>query len=1163
MSRPHLLDALRDQVLLCDGGMGSRVQALDLDVERDYLGKENCTEILNLSRPDLVREIHRGYYEAGADMVETNSFGGSPVTLGEFELGDRAREINRIAAELAREAADSFSDGRHRYVVGSIGPGTKLPSLGNIDYDPLEAGLAEQCRGLIDGGVDAFLIETCQDTLQIKAAVNGAKKARAELGVDTPIFVQVTVETTGTLLVGPDIAAAATVIHAMDVPLIGLNCATGPQEMAEHVKWLAANWTGLISMQPNAGLPELVDGQTHYPLSPEEMASWVERYVSEDGVNLIGGCCGTNVPHIRALDAMLRRRAGARLRPAPVKRNAIWVPSVASLYGQTSLRQENAYFSIGERCNANGSKKWREAQEQHDWDTCISMGREQVGEGSNALDICTAFVGRNEGLEMDEVIRRFTSSVNAPLVIDSTETPVIEAALKLHGGKPIINSINFEDGEHAAEERMILARKFGAAVIALTIDEEGMAKTPERKLAIAERLVQFACEKHGLPQSDLLIDPLTFTIATGNEDDRKLGEWTLEGIRMIREKFPEIQIILGLSNISFGLNPAARAVLNSVFLDHAVRAGMTGAIVHVSKIRPLHQIPAEEVKVMEDLIFDRRTEDYDPLQRLLEMFADRKAADAVKKTRAATVEGRLKDRIVDGDRKGLTDELDEALKTHAPLDIINTILLDGMKVVGELFGAGKMQLPFVLQSAETMKAAVAYLEPMMERVEGQQKGTIVLATVKGDVHDIGKNLVDIILTNNGYRVVNLGIKVPLADMVAAVKEHRAHAIGMSGLLVKSTVIMRENLEEMSRQGVDVPVLLGGAALTRNYVEDDCVAAYASGRVAYARDAFDGLHLMDKVTGNAFDDYLSAIQQKRKGKSRNQSRTLGKADARAFQPVDLNATRARRHRLTHAVPAIEPPFWGARVVEATPKAIIPFLNERSLYQFQWGFRKQGRSLDDFLGWAKQELRPVMKRMLALCEEQDILKPQAAYGYWKAAGQGNDLILFEQDGSTELCRFSLPRQPKEDGECIADFFRDVDDAERDVVGLQVVTVGQKASDMARVWFEEDRYQDYLYLHGLSVEMAEAMAEYVHKRIRAECGFAAEDERDMEKMLAQGYRGSRYSFGYPACPKLEDQEPILKLLQAERIGVDLSDEYQLHPEQSTSALVVLNPHAKYFSV
>ena len=1161
MSRPHLLDALRDRVLLADGGLGSFIQASDLTIEGDFMGQENCSEILTLSRPDFVRDFHTRFFAAGADMVETNTFGGSPITLDEFGIGDRAFEINKVSAELAHEAAESFADGRPRWVLGSIGPGTKLPSLGHITYDAVEAALLLQCRGLVAGGVDALLTETNQDTLYIKAAVNAAKMAVKESGRDIPIFVQVTVETTGTLLVGPDIAAAATVVNALDVPLIGLNCATGPQEMAEHVRWLAQNWPGLISVLPNAGLPELVDGKTRYPLSPEEMTSWVERFVREDGINLIGGCCGTNFQHIASLDAMLKRLGEHR--PTPVKRTAVWMPSVASLYQQVPLFQENSYFSIGERCNANGSKAWRQLQEKGDWDGCVAMGREQIGEGSNSLDICTAFVGRDEMFEMSEVIRRFTSSVNSPLVIDSTETPVIEAALKLHGGKPIINSINFEEGEGAAHDRMKLAKKFGAAVIALTIDEVGMAKSAEDKLRIASRLVDFACTQYGLAQSDLMIDPLTFTIATGNEDDRKLGQWTLEGIKMIRDKFPEIQIILGLSNISFGLNPAARAVLNSVFLDHAVKAGMTGAIVHVSKIRPLHLIAADEVKICEDLIFDRRAEGYDPLQALLAKFADRKAADAVKKVRAETVEGRLKDRIVDGDRKGLADELDEALKTNKPLDIINNILLDGMKVVGELFGAGKMQLPFVLQSAETMKAAVAHLEPLMERVEGQEKGTIVLATVKGDVHDIGKNLVDIILTNNGYRVVNLGIKVPLADMLVAAREHKAHAIGMSGLLVKSTVVMRENLEEMSRQNLDIPVMLGGAALTRNYVEDDCVRAYGSGRVAYARDAFDGLHLMDRITGNAFDDYLAAVQSKRSGKARNTTRSLGQADERAYRPVDVAAVQQRRRRLTQDQPPIEPPFWGPRMVEAAPKAIVPFLNERSLYQFQWGFRKQGRSLDDFLGWAKQELRPVMRRMLGICEEQDILKPQAIYGYWKAAGQGNDLIVFEQDGTTEVCRFALPRQPKEDGECIADFFRDVDDEQRDVIGFQVVTVGQKASDTARVWFEENRYQDYLYLHGLSVEMAEAMAEYTHKRIRAELGFAGEDDRDMEKMLGQSYRGSRYSFGYPACPRLEDQEPILRLLQADRVGVSLSDEWQLHPEQSTSAIVVLNQRAKYFSV
>jgi 5-methyltetrahydrofolate--homocysteine methyltransferase len=1160
------LDVLASRVLLCDGGMGSRVQATELDVERDYLGNENCTEILTVSRPDLVRSIHMGYIEAGADMVETNTFGGSPVTLAEFGLQDQAHDLNKRAAEIAREAIEEFShDGRPRFVIGSVGPGTRLPSLGHIAYQPLEDALALQCAGLVDGGVDAILIETCQDPLQIKAAVNGAKRARAAAGVDTPIMVQVTVETTGTLLVGADIAAAATIIKALDVPVIGLNCATGPQEMAEHVKYLGEVWPGLISVQPNAGLPELVDGRTRYPLTPRELAQWLERFITEDGINLIGGCCGTDVPHIQALDAMLRKLGGDAVRPAARKRTHVWVPSLASLYGQVPLRQENAFLSIGERCNANGSRKFKLLQEQGDWDGCVEMGREQVKEGSHALDVCTAFVGRDEVAEMTEVVSRMRGSVSAPLVIDSTELPVLESALKLYGGKPILNSINFEDGEEPARKRMELARRFGTAVIALTIDEDGMAKDVDRKVEVAKRLYDFACVKHGLPASDLMFDPLTFTICTGNADDRKLGLYTLDAIERIAKELPECQIILGLSNISFGLNPAARHVLNSVYLDHAMKRGLTGAIVHMSKIMPLHKIAEDEVRIAEDLIFDRQRDGYDPLQAFLALFEGRTVEKVAKKARAEAVEERLKDRIVDGDRIGLEDDLALAMEKHPPLDIINTFLLDGMKVVGELFGAGKMQLPFVLQSAETMKSAVGYLERFMERVEGQQKGTIVLATVKGDVHDIGKNLVDIILTNNGYKVVNLGIKQPIAAIMQAAVEHKADAVGMSGLLVKSTVVMRENLEEMTRTGIAVPVVLGGAALTRRYVEEDCVKAYGCGRVAYARDAFDGLDFMQRVVGGEIDNHLAELQTKRIGKPSNDRRKLGQAtDAKPLRPIDVEEIRLRRAELASGVPVPEPPFWGARTIARVPvKALVPFLNERMLYQFQWGYRKDGRTLEEFKVWAHKELRPTLQRMLDLVQKDDILVPQAAYGYWKCAADGNDVILFDETGSTELTRFSFPRQNKDGGLCIADFFRDVTSNQRDVIGLQVVTMGERASTVAREWFAQDRYQDYLYLHGLSVEMAEAMAEYLHKRIRAELGFANDEARDLDQMLNQGYHGSRYSFGYPACPNVGDQKQLLELLGAEQIGLQLTDEDQLDPEQSTSAIVVHHPQAKYFSV
>ncbi|MCG8690366.1 MAG: methionine synthase, partial [Minwuiales bacterium] len=1054
----EFLKALGERVLLCDGAIGSRVQNLDLDIEKDYAGCENCTEILNETRPDIVLDIHRGYLEAGADVVQTNSFGGSPITLGEFDLADKAFDLNRRAAELACQAVAEFAgNGRPRFVLGSIGPGTKLPSLGHVDYDPLEEALFIQAQGLVAGGVDGILIETCQDPLQIKAAVNGAKRAIAEAEGDIPILVQVTMETTGTLLVGADVAAAATIVRALDVPVIGLNCATGPREMAEHIKWLSESWDGPITVQPNAGLPQLVDGKTVYPLGADEMADWLKRFVQEDGVGMIGGCCGTTPEHIAAQDAMLRELGGGEARPRPVTRESAWVPATASLYSQVPLRQENAYLSIGERCNANGSKKFRELQAAGDWDACVAMGREQVKEGSHTLDICTAFVGRDEVADMHEVVSRMRGAADAPLVIDSTELPVLESALKLYGGKGILNSINFEDGEDPAAARLKLAREFGAAVIALTIDEEGMAKDVEAKVRIAKRLHDFAHERFGLPSEDLIIDPLTFTICTGNEDDRKLGLWTLEAIERIAKELPRCQIVLGLSNISFGLNPAARHVLNSVFLDHAIQRGLTAAIVHMSKIMPLHKIPEEEVKVAEDLIFDRRADGYDPLQAFLALFEDRKAAK-VEKVRPETVEERLKQRIIDGDRQGLDEDLEEAMRTYPPLDIVNTFLLDGMKVVGDLFGAGKMQLPFVLQSAETMKAAVAYLEPHMERVEGQQKGTIVVATVKGDVHDIGKNLVDIILTNNGYRVVNLGIKQPIANILEAATTHNADAIGLSGLLVKSTAIMRENLEEMTRQDLEVPVLLGGAALTRKYVEEDCVAAYGCGRVAYARDAFDGLGLMDKVMAGDFEQHLHDAAKKRRERPSNRKK-LGEARApKNGHAISYEEIRLKRAELAKGIEVPTPPFWGGKLIERVdPRALMPYLNETMLYQFQWGFRKAGKSRAEYQEWAEAEVRPIMHRMIQTCLDEDILQPQAVYGYWPAAADGNDLILFEGDGETEAARFSLPRQGSGDAYCIADYFRDVADGERDVIGLQIVTMGTRASDVARDWFESDRYQD----------------------------------------------------------------------------------------------------------
>ncbi|MHB9117837.1 MAG: methionine synthase [Burkholderiales bacterium] len=842
--KPTLRERMTHHVLLCDGGTGTLIQAEDWDVEKDFLGLENCSEVLVLTRPDFVEKVHSAYFAAGADCVETNTFGANKVVLAEFDLTAKTYEINKRAAEIACQTAARFATPDWpRYVLGSVGPGTKLASLGHLDYDTLEDSYAEQARGLLDGGIDAFLLETNQDLLTIKTAVNGCKIARSEKGrEDVPIFVQVTIETTGTMLVGSDILSAIVAIDALDVDGMGLNCATGPAEMAEHMKTLSERWRKFISVMPNAGLPMLVDGKTEYPLVAAELSDWHRRFVEEDGVNLVGGCCGTTPDHIKAVRAML----DARPDKAPVARNPQWEPSVSSLYSAVALRQENAVFAIGERSNANGSKKFRDLLAEENWDALVAIGREQVKEGSHALDVCVAYVGRPEAKDMAELISRYRGQISVPLMIDSTEVPVIETALKLIGGKSIINSINFEDGEEKAEKILRLAKKFGAAVVALTIDEDGMAKEIDDKLRIAHRLYDFAVKRHGLPASDLMFDPLTFTICTGMEADRLHGVNTLDAIERIRRELPECQIVLGLSNISFGLNAASRHVLNSVFLAHAQKRGMTGAIIHVSKIMPLHKIDEVQRTAAEDLIFNNWRDGRDPLLAYVDMFKDVKVAET-KKAKPATIEEALKLRIVDGDKPGLDEDLKTALEKYSPLEIINDLLLDGMKVVGELFGSGEMQLPFVLQSAETMKAAVAFLEPYMERAEGSHKGLMVLATVKGDVHDIGKNLVDIILTNNGYKVVNLGIKQPLATILEATLEHKADAIGMSGLLVKSTVIMKDNLEEMKKLGISTPVILGGAALTRRFVEEDCRLAYSEpGKVHYAKDAFAGLRLMNEI-----------------------------------------------------------------------------------------------------------------------------------------------------------------------------------------------------------------------------------------------------------------------------------------------------------------------------
>ncbi|MFE7141610.1 methionine synthase [Streptomyces sp. NPDC057644] len=1152
-----LREALATRVVVADGAMGTMLQAQDPTLE-DFENLEGCNEILNITRPDIVRSVHEEYFAVGVDCVETNTFGANHSAANEYEIADRIFELSESGARIAREVADEFGakDGRQRWVLGSIGPGTKLPSLGHTTYDILRDGYQQNAEGLLAGGSDALIVETTQDLLQTKSSIIGARRAMEALGIDVPLVCSLAFETTGVMLLGSEIGAALTALEPLGIDFIGLNCSTGPDEMSEHLRYLARHSRTPLMCMPNAGLPVLTKDGAHFPLGPDGLADSQETFVRDYGLSLIGGCCGTTPAHMKAVVDRVRGLTPPERDPSPE-------PGAASLYQHIPFRQDTAYLAIGERTNANGSKKFREAMLEARWDDCVEMARDQIREGAHMLDLCVDYVGRDGVADMTELAGRFATASTLPIVLDSTELPVLRAGLEKLGGRAVLNSVNFEDGD-GPESRFAqvsaLAAEHGAALIALTIDEEGQARTIEHKVAIAERLIEDLTTNWGIRESDILIDTLTFTICTGQEESRGDGIATIGAIRELKKRHPDVQTTLGLSNISFGLNPAARVVLNSVFLDECVKAGLDSAIVHASKILPIARLEEEQVKVALDLIYDRRAEGYDPLQKLMELFegVNMKSMKAGKaeELMALPLDERLQRRIIDGEKNGLEADLDEALQDTPALDIVNNTLLEGMKVVGELFGSGQMQLPFVLQSAEVMKSAVAHLEPHMEKTDDDGKGTIVLATVRGDVHDIGKNLVDIILSNNGYNVVNLGIKQPVSAILEAAEEHRADVIGMSGLLVKSTVIMKENLQELNQRkmAADFPVILGGAALTRAYVEQDLHEIY-EGEVRYARDAFEGLRLMDALIGvkrGVPGAVLPELKQRR----------VPKKDVAAVLEVEEPEGSVRSDvSVTNPIP--EPPFRGTRVIKGIPlKEYASWLDEGALFKGQWGL-KQARTGDGptYEELVETEGRPHLRGWLDHLQSNNLLEAAVVYGYFPCVSKGEDLILLHEDGS-ERTRFTFPRQRRGRRLCLADFFRPEESGETDVIGLQIVTVGSRIGEATAELFAANSYRDYLELHGLSVQLAEALAEYWHARVRSELGFAGEDPADVEDMFALKYRGARFSLGYGACPDLEDRAKIADLLQPERIGVHLSEEFQLHPEQSTDAIVIHHPEAKYFN-
>ena len=1158
--QPGLLrTTLAQRVVVADGAMGTMLQAANPTLE-DFQNHEGCNEILNVSRPDIVRSVHNEYLAAGVDAVETNTFGANWSNLADYGIEDRIYELAFAGGKIARDAADSFSTkDKPRFVLGSLGPGTKLPSLGHTTYENLKVAYYTAAKGLSDSGCDALLVETSQDLLQVKAAVNGCRQAINEADCDIMLIAQVTVETTGTMLLGSEIGAALNTLEPMGIDLIGLNCATGPTEMSEHLRYLSKNAKIAISVMPNAGLPVLGANGASYPLGPQELATALEGFIDDYGISLVGGCCGTTPAH---LAAVVQQVSGKKVHGRTPQLD----PGASSLYQYVPFRQDKTYLAIGERTNANGSRAFRDALLAEDWEKCVEIARDQIRDGAHMLDLSVDYVGRDGAADMSQLASRFATASTLPIVLDSTEPAVLKAGLEHLGGRCVINSVNYEDGDGPTSrfaKIMPLVKEHGASVVALTIDEEGQARDAQWKLRVARRLINDLHDNWGMNVGDILIDCLTFPIATGQEETRKDGIETINAIRQLKVEFPEVQTTLGVSNVSFGLNPAARVVLNSVFLHECVQAGLDSAIVHPSKITPMVRIDERQKEVALDLIYDRRTFDgeectYDPLQEFLQLFDGVELATS-KNARAEALAAlplyeRLQRRIIDGEKVGLEDDLKEAMAQGTPpLEIINTHLLEGMKIVGELFGKGEMQLPFVLQSAEVMKTAVAILEPFMEKTGDEGRGTMLLATVKGDVHDIGKNLVDIILTNNGYRVVNIGIKQTINQIIDGALESNADAIGMSGLLVKSTVIMKENLQEITARGLDQkwPIVLGGAALTRAYVEQD-LAALFPGEVRYARDAFEGLRLMDAIMAVKRGEPGAALPALRERKVAN---TRVKSEE---APIDTT-----RSDVAVDVDIPTPPFFGSRVVKGIQLSdYAGMLDERALFVGQWGLKGNRGEYENMV---ETEGRPRLRSLLNEVQANGWLNAAVVYGYFPCYSEGNDLVILHHEGDNkgkERTRFTFPRQTRDRRLCISDFFASKESGKTDVVAFHVVTMGSTVSEAAAKLFAANNYREYLELHGLSVQLTESLAEHWHARMREELSVKADDSADLQGILDQGYRGSRYSFGYPACPDLEQQVQLCELLDPARIGVELSEEFQLHPEQSTSAIIVHHPEAKYFN-